>query len=493
MILEWSSSMKFYTEIVLEYDNQSLLENFREHGLTLSLLKLINHILCIEKITTKEQRTLTLTLISIEKLMKQQKFYQEMYGDQSITIVLELLFRCLYQREKEIQIDQRLLLAIGSYIWGCIVPCLRNLEKFIKYGAVYIILDIIEIAPYPSQCLFLGILTDMCNFFFCGPYLCSWRGINKGSGLMSLLARVWREEEIRIKVKRCIDDEELPEIGVKQWTETYHTKLCGNISPAIIDTIGSVRSKIYSIRKIIEKDGEKYEIAKEHYKILYFDLPVEDRITISFMSLYFELKLGQVWVEISKYFEQVGITPLGMDGQAIFLMTQRYHMWGILIKERQTKLMQNIKREEEVEEKDEYARIRNAKLAMALDAFDELDYIYRTTSRAYMIKKKEEQSRQVDSALNFPLDSNDVHCHRTYQDNVMFTAIFDQHLIISSGLILDSSVSQMKILPVSLSNSYMSEVCTSKTFLSESPVSSTCLVKSGKLNKKNVVEAMLYR
>lgn len=128
-------------------------------------------------------------------------------------------------------------------------------------------------------------------------------------------------------------------------------------------------------------------------------------------------------MEIDKYFEQVGITPLGMDGQAIFLTTQRYNSWGMLIKERQRKLIQTAKREENIQEKDEYARIRNSKLAIALDAFDELDYIYRTTNRAYMIKKKDEQSRQIDSALQFPPDSNEAHCHRTYQDNVMFTVL----------------------------------------------------------------------
>ena len=55
----------------------------------------------------KDQRILTLALISIERLMKKQRFHQEMYGDQSITLIMELLFRCIYQKDKEIQVDQR--------------------------------------------------------------------------------------------------------------------------------------------------------------------------------------------------------------------------------------------------------------------------------------------------------------------------------------------------------------------------------------------------
>lgn len=132
------------------------------------------------------------------------------------------------------------------------------------------------------------------------------------------------------------------------------------------------------------------------------------------MDLYFKIKLGQIWVEISKYFEQAGITPLGMDGQALFLMTQRYYSWGKLIKDGEQKIIKSVQIAEEVEEKDEYARIRDAKLILALDAFDELDYIYRTTNRSYLLEKKDEQIRQVNAALNFPPNADDAHCHRTF-------------------------------------------------------------------------------
>ncbi|XP_017798421.1 PREDICTED: cilia- and flagella-associated protein 69-like [Habropoda laboriosa] len=488
MVLEWCLSTKFNIKIVMACirtictivltDNTHILEYFRHHGIILLLIKLINCILKFEKITMKDQRTLTLALIILERLMRKQMFYQEIYGEYSVTFVMELLFRCLYQKGQEFQIDQRLLLAIGSYIWECIIWCPKNLEKFIEYGAVYILLDIIEIVPYCSQCLFLAIFTDMCDNFFCGPFLSTWRGIDKRTGLMSLLAKVWREEEIRLKVKRNTDgtikDVKLPQMGHKQWLDTYDTKLSRDISPAINDMIGSIRSKIYSICKIIEKDNERYEIAKERYKILYANLSMEDRITISSMELYFVLKLGQVWIEIAKYFEHVGITPLGMDGQALFLMAQRYYLVGSLSKERQTKIIQSIKKEEEIEEKDEYARIRDSKLIIALDAFDELDYICRTTDRSYMLKKKNEQIQQVNLVLKFPHNSDEAHCHRTFRDKIMVTAIFNQHQTISTGLKSDSHLSQMKMPPlVSPCDSHIPDI----THYSEVPspsLSSTC-------------------
>jgi len=66
-------------------------------------------------------------------------------------------------------------------------------------------LDIIEIANYPVRCLYLGALTDICDSTFCGPCLCTWRGLDKKTGLMSLLMTIWREEEDRIGIKRHPD------------------------------------------------------------------------------------------------------------------------------------------------------------------------------------------------------------------------------------------------------------------------------------------------
>lgn len=100
----------------------------------------------------------------------------------------------------------RLLLAIGAYIWKCVVRCSTSLQIFLKRGGLYFMLDIIEIASYPVRCLYLGALTDMCDSTFCGPCLCTWRGADKKTGLMSLFTTIWREEEDRIGIKRHADD-----------------------------------------------------------------------------------------------------------------------------------------------------------------------------------------------------------------------------------------------------------------------------------------------
>lgn len=75
-------------------------------------------------------------------------------------------------------------------------------------------------------------------------------------------------------------DPEWPQVGIKQWTDTYGSKLSADISPTIVDMIGSVRSKIFSIVKIIERYGDRYEVANRHYKILLDALPTKDRVSL---------------------------------------------------------------------------------------------------------------------------------------------------------------------------------------------------------------------
>lgn len=78
----------------------------------------------------------------------------------------------------------------------------------------------------------------------------------------------------------AISDVEFPQMGTKQWKDTYRSQLTADVSPTIIDMIGSVRSKIFSILKIIERNGEKHKIAREHYKILLDELPTRDRVRL---------------------------------------------------------------------------------------------------------------------------------------------------------------------------------------------------------------------
>ncbi|XP_018396892.1 PREDICTED: cilia- and flagella-associated protein 69-like, partial [Cyphomyrmex costatus] len=402
-------------------DNVLLLEDFQKYGMIPLLIQLFITIMNLDKLTMRRQRILTLLLISLEGLIKKQMSVEQMCEQRSVELTLEIFTKCLCRKNEDFQIDQRLLLAIGAYVWKCIVRCPENLQIFLKGGGLYSMLDIIEIASYPVRCLYLGALTDMCDNTFCGPCLCTWRGADKKTGLMSLLTSIWREEEDRIGIKRRVDDPEFPQMGTKQWLDTYRSQLTEDASPTITDMIGSVRSKIFSILRIIERDGDKYEIAREHYKILLDELPTKDHITLSCVEMYLRLKLGQMWTELSRYLEQTGVTPLSVDAHLIAHMVQWHRSWGILIEDRQRKLIAMAKRADEILEKDELARIRDSKLAPTLEALDDVDRIRRTTDRSYMLRKKNRQRQQVRATLSFPRDADARQCHRTFSNKTNVT------------------------------------------------------------------------
>jgi hypothetical protein len=137
--------------------------------------------------------------------------------------------------------------------------------------------------------------------------------------------------------------------------------------------------------------------------------------------MYLRLKLGQIWTELSRYLEQAHITPLSVDAHLIAHMVRWHRSWGILIKERQKKLIATAKHTEEILEKDELERIRDSKLAPTLEALDEVDRIRRTTDRSYMLWKKNRQRRQANAALSFTRDAEAEHCHRTFSEKTNVT------------------------------------------------------------------------
>lgn len=53
------------------------------------------------------QRILTLLLIALENLMKKQTSVQQMYGKQSVGLVMEIFAKCLYRENETFQVDQR--------------------------------------------------------------------------------------------------------------------------------------------------------------------------------------------------------------------------------------------------------------------------------------------------------------------------------------------------------------------------------------------------
>lgn len=275
------------------------------------------------------------------------------------------------------------------------------INKLVEMDGPYLILDLIDQSNYLIQNVYLGLITDLCFSSLCTPYICTWRGADKTKTLISLLARVWRDEENRIGVKRTPDgciagklflfykvkiyedgyfiiiflyfiDVELPLMGIDQCKQNIFIKNHGDFSPAIAAIFGSLRPKVYSIRKILLIDSEICGKLREHYKIFLYDLPIEDSITFCIVDKFFRFVQGQVWAEVISHIKQFGIIPVGTDGEMLLVMRQRHRKYALYVRDRQEKLLRDLKRHEMIKERNELIKIRNAALSSTLIAFERM-------------------------------------------------------------------------------------------------------------------------
>lgn len=129
---------------------------------------------------------------------------------------------------------------------------------------------------------------------------------------------------------------------------------------------------------------------------------------------YFRLKQGQVWVEIQRDIEQIGILPLRIDGEMIALMIQSHLHRSMFIKTRQEAILKESRDADIREEKATYKEIIESTLAPTLDAFHEVDYIARTTNPRFMRQRKQNQTAEVERSLKFPDNVEPQLWHRTY-------------------------------------------------------------------------------
>ncbi|XP_043283076.1 uncharacterized protein [Venturia canescens] len=496
LLVEWSLNVEFDDRLMIELarticviantESRLILDNLAAEGLVPILFRLIRRILAFALLSMQHQRILTLVLTTIEEISVTERNCIRSCDLSSVETIVQLLRRCFQRRSKQdFQLDQRLLVAIGSYIWKRIVRCPEMSDEFVENGGIYAILDVIEEqASFNARCVFIGILTDMALNQYGAPHFSTWRGADKTKGFVSLLAKCWREEEIRSGVKRtadgCIDDVELPIMGTEQWINTIRARSPSHhFSPVLCSLLASVRPKIYCLRRIITGEVGAhlgYRQSREHYKIFTDDssqLPLEDRMAMYIADHFYRFVQGELWAEVSRDLEQSGLNVLGMDGEIIQMMNQRHRDWGMYVRGLQKELLRAEKKRETERERKEIGKIQDSRLSTALSALDDIDYLRRTTERGYMLAVNKLQCDKVNKALKFPsILSDREHCHRTFDQRFKFTTISDQNHRVSSayGSASSPDTKLLPILPVSPISSSSSKLfdsvtrgCSSKT------------------------------
>ncbi|XP_063987764.1 cilia- and flagella-associated protein 69-like [Diachasmimorpha longicaudata] len=436
-ILEWGLTMNLTSLIVTEslrtissiiaLQNSPLMTRFKTVGIISLFFNFITKISHLPELPLQTQTTLTLLLTPLDLLLQADPSPLSTSPPNSLKIIESLLHR--FSHTQDFIIDDKLLISLGSYTWTSLMSSPPTLTRFIELGGTYLILDCLEKSPCLPQVVFLGILSDMCLDPHCIPHLCTWRGLDKSRGLLSLLSRIWRDEERRIGVRRTpdgrIQDIELPLMGRAQWRNSFYTKTIESYSPTMESWLGSARPKIYSIRKQLLENSEVYERTRDRYKILTDDLHPEDAITLCIVDQFFRFSRGQVWGEVLRYLKERGVNPLGSDGEMILVVCQRHRECGLYVRDCQDRLLSEEMLKERRKEVVDIMRIRDARLTDALEAARGMDLVRRTADRGYRMRRRNQQKVEVDGGLKFPGEALGK-CHRTYPEGWNVTVILNQ-------------------------------------------------------------------
>jgi len=189
--------------------------------------------------------------------------------------------------------------------------------RFLEAEGVFLLLDLLQECPASIRPPILGILVDLAEKHLVIDHLTSWRGGDWGHPLSKLLCQIWREEELKIGASRdefgAILDVAAPLAGVMQRhlrtangdqlvqndAETISPPQLVGSSPscAILETVENLRAKIFIL---MGKIG--FETDWDHPLI-----DVEDRITISIIKSYLELKMCEVWTEAESELRAEGV------------------------------------------------------------------------------------------------------------------------------------------------------------------------------------------
>ncbi|CAH1183533.1 unnamed protein product [Phaedon cochleariae] len=356
---------------------------------------------------------------------------------QVVPLALKYLRRFLSPEPVETVYDNRILICLMDFIWEIIVKSENLSPVFIKEGGVHLMLDIVQVFPFPVQMITLGALVDLCEDAHCIPYLITWMGKQKVK-LLPLLMSVFREENEQLQVKMDyrgrIEDPKCPLMGKYQWNQTFNGQKKLHSNPTISDLFLSARPKIYAILNLLnERYQEVVELANEQYQTFNDKLSAKDQMTMLLADNFLALKFGEAWKEVEIEFDIINFDPTQTDKKIMSSLLMRAEKWGEYLKETQSKILQRHYENEMLEEQKLYVKIGESCISEALDAVTELKYIARCIERMFRISEKHKQHNQIERSLR-KLPCSEF-LHRTYLSEIRATPVFNLTVSVKSNII----------------------------------------------------------
>ncbi|KAM4725493.1 cilia- and flagella-associated protein 69 isoform 2-T3 [Anableps anableps] len=283
----------------------------------------------------------------------------------------------------------KLLVSTVDCVWSCIVGCCVTEYQFLAKEGTSLLLDLLRAGPRCLRSIIFSTLLDLCNNPNTQPQILGWRDVG-GQTAPRVLLQLWREEEEELGVLRNqhggIEDPKKPLLTRVQEDNSGLSFPANVPSAAVLETSESLRVKIYLL----------------FCSLGFQDLPglsAGDHVTLSIVRRYLDLKVGEVWKEISSELVLDGVKPIRSDQDALTSICKTSEDTVRSIMEEQRCILEEQKQEEIREEMLIYAEMKShhKQKELAAEAWDR--YVSRTSDYSILKAEKTQREKSMKSRL----------------------------------------------------------------------------------------------
>ncbi|XP_028925884.1 cilia- and flagella-associated protein 69 isoform X1 [Ornithorhynchus anatinus] len=307
---------------------------------------------------------------------------KEILGTDGVDILLHLMKMDPKKFQSGLE-HNRLLLSTLDGLWCCILGCYPMEDYFLEKEGIFLLLDLLAL-NYKNLCnLILGIMVEFCDNPKTTAHINAWRGVNDQTAA-SLLIKLWRQEEIELGVKRDRDgkiiDAKKPLVTSFQEEQAVIPMPANCPTAAILDVSENIRAKIYVV------------LGKLDFENLP-GLSAEDFVTLCVIHRYLDLKIGEIWDEISNELRVEEFRPVTADRETLEAITEASENVGKMVAALQTEMVESQRHHDMQEERKVYTKIQATHKQRELASKSWEDFVSRTSNYKALKRAKKLQEK----------------------------------------------------------------------------------------------------
>ncbi|XP_008291114.1 uncharacterized protein C7orf63 [Stegastes partitus] len=336
----------------------------------------------------------------ISALCETDMHRKELFGSEGVEMTINFLKKGCDKFYSGLG-HNKLVLSTVDCVRSCIIGCYTTEDYFLAQDGVFLLLDLLASSPRCVHGIVLATLLELCDNPNTVSHILDWRD-GGGQTAARLLLQLWRDEEEDLGLKRDqhggITDPQQPVLRHSQQHDIHPSLHTHMSSAAVLEISENLRAKIYSI----------------FCKLGFQELPglsTKDYVTLSIVRRYLDLKVGEVWDEISRELSLEGVRPITPDQEALNAICRITEDTARRIATEQSSIVERQRQEDVSEEQLMYTEIKSHWKQRELLAKSRDNYVAKTSNYEILKEVKAQRQKDIESSKPKPEDDDDAAAH----------------------------------------------------------------------------------